>query len=119
MTTMPVRLGTSFRKRSGGWGVAAAQLGYAVWFTACAAYTLARNPEVLGFGGMIVGMTAEAGLILAAFSLVASGMLLAFGYARGDLLLTIALAAGTLAALATIVATISPAGQSVLGSLLD
>jgi hypothetical protein len=121
MTTMTASIRSAYRKRSGGWGLAGAQLVYALWFTGCAVYAVTHYPdyEYIGLRGELLAMTAQVGLIMAAVSVVASGWLLVFGYARGHRLLTVALVAGTLAALATIVATISPAGQDVLGILLD
>jgi hypothetical protein len=119
MTTMPARLRISFRKHTGGWGLAAGQVGYALWIAGWAWYWTANGPAYDALAGEIVATTVEAGLILAGFSLVASGMLLAFGYARGHRLLTAALIVGALAALATIAAIVSPAGESAMGVLLD
>jgi hypothetical protein len=123
MTTLTAPRAVSSRKRSGGWALAAGQGAYALWFAGCAAWAVPRYHADVDLQSvwpwLALLLTAQVGLIISALSLIASGWLLVFGYARGRRGLFIALLGSTLAVLVTIVLALTPTGLSVMGWLLD
>jgi hypothetical protein len=122
MTTLTAARRVSTGKRTGGWVLAGAQGGYAVWFAICALVALpvyhAGNDLEGLWPWLMLLMTVQIGPLLAGLSLVASGWLLVFGYASGRRPLILALLGSSLAVLVTLAASLSPVGLSVSGWLL-
>jgi hypothetical protein len=121
MTTLTRRRPVRRRERTGGWALAAVQGAYALWFVGCAIWTVpqyAADRQVDGLWWILLLWTAQLGPLLAGVSLIPSVGLLAFGYARGRRGLTVSMAAGSVAALATLAVGLTPAGQDITGWLL-
>ena len=115
MTTATLR---AYRKRRDGWLVAAAQVAFALWFAGWVGAALARDGRLPGWPALLTLLTLQAAVVIAPVGLVASGLMLALGYARGHRALFGALLLGSLAMVATIAAAIGPAGP-LLSTLLD
>jgi hypothetical protein len=108
----------AFRKRRDGWAVAAMQIAFALWFAGWVGAALARDGRLPGWPALLTVLTLQAGLVIAPVGLIASGLMLALGYAHGQRALFVALLVGSLAMVATIAAVVGPAG-ALLGTLLD
>ena len=109
----------TYRRQSVGWSVAGAEGVFALCFAASVALAVSRDNQLPVMSALLVLWTVSAGMLLAPVGLIASGLLLALGYPRGNRVLFAALLAGGLAMLATIVVAVSPMGQTIMGALLD
>ncbi|MEU8819509.1 hypothetical protein [Actinoplanes sp. NPDC048796] len=136
--TMAAR--TPIRERNLGWTLAGAQLGYAAWYALCAYQTLRHAAAFAGHWYLPsrddaytanadiwagwpwatwISLTAPMAPVVAGLSLIVSAVMFVTGYARGRRSLFIALIAGAVAALLTIVVSLTPAAQQVTGWLID
>ena len=116
MTTRSARR----RERTGGWALAATQGACALWFAGCTAGAVPRHAsgqQVDGLWRIVLLWTAQLGPLLAGVSLIPSVLLLVFGYARGRRALTVAMTAGSVAALATLIVSLTPPGHQITGWL--
>jgi hypothetical protein len=107
-------------KRTGGWVLAGAQIGFALWLAAVAIVahyrTTSDTTSLLAF---LLGTIGWMAVMLAGLSLIPSGLLLAVGYATGRPALLVSLVGGAVVALVTTAVGVSPAGLSVISSFVN
>jgi hypothetical protein len=111
------------RTAPAGWWLAGGQIAYALWFTGCAIWAVAQYHAQASLNGalawLVVLGTGQMGPLFAGLSLIVSAWLLVFGYVRANRTQLAAVVIGAAAALGTVIVSISPYGQTVLGFLLD
>ena len=121
MTTATTRDPVWSRRRTAGWSVAGMQGAYALAFAVVAVLATTRYAADAMRDGMaawlLLIIILQMGPLLAGVSLIASAWFLLTGYSRGHRALTATLVAGAAAALATVVAMLTPAGQALINRL--
>ncbi|GAA0505522.1 hypothetical protein Ade02nite_71830 [Paractinoplanes deccanensis] len=131
---------TRSQDRNLGWTLAVAQLLYAAWFAWCAYVTLAHAADITGHWYLPsrddaytanadiwadwpwatwIMLTAPMAPVVMALSLIVSAVMFVVSYPRGHRALTMTLIAGAVAALLTLVVSLTPPVQQIIGWVSD